>query len=270
MPAVKRPRIFTALASTARAGVIARAPGSRVRKDGTRFLGACRARSDPRRGRQPDRLRQDHPRHHRARRSASARSIESEQRFRMLVQGVRDYAIYMLDPTARSPTGTPAPKRSRAIAPTRSSASISRASTPTRTARAASRRARSRPRFAKANMRRKPGASARTARASGRAWCSTRSTTRPATLIGFAKITRDITEQRARPAGAGGGARRPVPVAEAAGAGRAHRRHRPRFQQSDDGDPRLGGTAAARRPLRRASATAISMRSSRPPSARRR
>ena len=51
-------------------------------------------------------------------------------------------------------------------------------------------------------------------------------------------------------AGAGGGARRPVPVAEAAGARRADRRHRPRFQQSDDRHPRLGRPAAPRRPHR--------------------
>ena len=50
------------------------------------------------RGRQTDRLRQDHPRHDRAARGPAIALLEAERRFRLLVQGVTDYAIYMLDP----------------------------------------------------------------------------------------------------------------------------------------------------------------------------
>ena len=57
---------------------------------------------------------------------------------------------------------------------------------------------------AKASSLAKAGASARTARVSGRAWSSTRSSDEAGELIGFAKITRDMTE-RAR--GAAGPAR---------------------------------------------------------------
>ena len=63
-------------------------------------------------------------------------------------------------------------------------------------------------------------------------------------LIGFAKITRDITERRRAQEELEEARGRPVPVPEASGAGRADRRGRPRFQQSDDGHPRLGRSAA--------------------------
>ena len=55
--------------------------------------------------------------------------------------------------------------------------------------------------------------------------------------------------QEARPGGARGSAQRFVPVPEAAGPGPAHRRHRPRFQQSHHRGPRLGRDAEAQRPL---------------------
>ena len=71
-----------------------------------------------------------------------------ESAFRLLVEGVRDYAIYMLDPAGRRDrAGTAAPSASRATRPTRSSAAISRASTARRTAPPACRRARSTPRW---------------------------------------------------------------------------------------------------------------------------
>ena len=43
------------------------------------------------------------------RRAAQEALKESERQFRLLVDGVIDYAIYMLDPQAGSPTGTVAP-----------------------------------------------------------------------------------------------------------------------------------------------------------------
>ena len=76
------------------------AEGTRVRKDGTRFV--AHVVVDAIRGEDGELLgfakitrdvteRQEHQK----------ALFESEQRFRMLVQGVRDYAIYMLDPEGR-------------------------------------------------------------------------------------------------------------------------------------------------------------------------
>ena len=66
-------------------------------------------------------------------------------------------------------------------------------------------------------------------------------------LIGFAKITRDITERTETQQAAGEGARGAVPVAEDGGDRPAHRRHRPRLQQSADGDPRQPGDRCKKR-----------------------
>ena len=96
-------------------------------------------------------------------REAQQALLESERRFRLLVQGVTDYAIYMLDPEGpRHQLERRAPSGSRATRPTRSSASISRASTPTRTAPPACPSRRSRPRA------RRPLRGRRLARAQGR------------------------------------------------------------------------------------------------------
>ena len=141
------------------------------------LLGACRDRPDPRRRRRADRLRQDHARPHRARGRPSRRCSRARSEFRLLVQGVTDYAIYMLDPDGpcrelerRRPAHQGLHRR------TRSSASISRASTPRRTAPPACRQQRAGDRrSARAASRRRAGACARTARASGRTSSSTRS-----------------------------------------------------------------------------------------------
>ena len=62
------------------------------------------------------------------RRAAEEPLRQSEERFRLLVEGVKDYAIFMLDPTGTSRPGTPGPSASRATGPTRSSGSTSRSS----------------------------------------------------------------------------------------------------------------------------------------------
>jgi PAS domain S-box-containing protein len=72
--------------------------GWRVRKDGTRFW--AQVVVDPIRSEQGDligfaKITRDIT----ERREAQRKLREAEERFRMLVQGVRDYAIYMLDPT---------------------------------------------------------------------------------------------------------------------------------------------------------------------------
>jgi hypothetical protein len=123
------------------------------------------------------------------------------------------------------------------------------------------------PRFAKANMRMRRGACARTAPLLGERRHRS-DPRRGRRLIGFAKITRDITERRKASPAELEEARGALPVAEAAGARRADRRRRPRFQQSDDRDPRLGRLAAAPRPgPPRRSAPLSRRRSSTPPTA---
>ena len=122
----------------------------------------------------------------------------TEEPFKLLVQSIVDYAIYMLDPTGmrdelerrrRADQGLP-DRRDRRQA-------FLDLLHRRRTARPACRSRCSKPPGAKASSRAKAGASARTARASGRASSSTASTTRTAKLIGFAKITRDMTESAA-------------------------------------------------------------------------
>ena len=110
------------------------AEGWRVRKDGTRFW--ANVVIDPIRDTSGTlvgfaKVTRDLTRAARRRGGAARRA---KQRFRLLVQSVTDYAIYMLDPKVGSAAGTPAPSASRVMPPTRSSASISPASTPTRTA----------------------------------------------------------------------------------------------------------------------------------------
>ena len=70
--------------------------------------------------------------------------------------------------------------------------------------------------------------------------------------VGFAKITRDITERKKAQEQLEETQAALVPVAEASGARRADGRHRSRLQQSDDGDRGLRGLSAAEaRPARR-------------------
>jgi PAS domain-containing protein len=53
---------------------------------------------------------------------------QSEERFRLMVESVKDYAIFMLTPMESWRAGTPAPSGSRVTSRPRSSASISRSS----------------------------------------------------------------------------------------------------------------------------------------------
>jgi PAS domain S-box-containing protein len=91
-------------------------------------------------------------------RMAREAAHRSDERFRLLVEGVRDYAIFMLD----------ADSASRAIAPTRSSGATSRRSIRRRKCVPASASASSRSRRATAGSRKRAGAFARTAASSGR------------------------------------------------------------------------------------------------------
>ena len=105
--------------------------GWRVRKDGTRFWANVVITALRDADGRAARLRQGHPRPDRAARRPRRRSAPSEERFRLLVEGVQDYAIFMLDP--RGPWSHLERRRasaSRATAPRRSSGSTSRCSTP--------------------------------------------------------------------------------------------------------------------------------------------
>ena len=189
-------------------------------------------------------------------------SLSEEQRFRLLVSAVTDYAIYMLDPEGRIATWNAGRAAVQGLCRRRDhrpaflallhaertgAAGLPRA----RAADGGSRRAGTRPR---AGGVRKDGT---------RFWVNVvidPIIDETGQLIGFAKITRDITDKKRAEEELEADSRRLVPVAEAAGARRAHRRRRPRFQQSDDGRCRLEPIAAeapdlpprqARRYLRR-------------------
>ena len=132
-----------------------------------------------------------------------------------------DYAIYMLDPTARDQLEPRARSASRATRPTRSSASISRGSTPTKIGRRDLPAAALETARARASSKARAGGSARTEAASGPMSSSIPSGQRPARLVGFAKITRDLTERKA----AEEALRRERGAVPAAGAGRHRLRH---------------------------------------------
>ena len=119
-------------------------------------------------------------------------------------------------------------------------------STPTRTARPACRRARSRRPRARASSRPRAGGCARTAR---RFWASVViNPIRDADgeLIGFAKITRDITERREAQQALQRAQEQLAPGAEDGRHRPAHRRRRARLQQPADGHHRQPRDAAAR------------------------
>ena len=170
--------------------------GWRVRKDGTRFWAtSCSTRSATRTA-SCSAL----PRSPATSPTSSEREqalFESEQRFRMLVQGVRDYAIYMLDADGHRHQ---LERRRRAhqglYARTRSSASISRASTPRRTAPRGEPAAGARDRAARRTYEREGW---RVRKDGSLFWASV--VIDPiydehGEHIGFAKVTRDITEKK--------------------------------------------------------------------------
>ena len=103
---------------------------------------------------------------------------QSEERFRLLVEGVVDYAIFMLDPEGMVASWNAGAQRIKGYAREEILGKhLSRFSRP-RTSTKASRGRRSPRRAAKGAPKPKAGACARTARASGRARCFPRSMTR--------------------------------------------------------------------------------------------
>ena len=122
----------------------------------------------------------------------------SELQFQQLVAGVTDCAIYMLDRDGHVASWNPGAERIKGYSASEIigqhfSHVLYRGGPRQRHART---HALPSPRT-RASTKPRRGAYARMARASGPASCSMRSATPTAPLIGFAKITRDMTEQRA-------------------------------------------------------------------------
>ena len=123
---------------------------------------------------------------------------QSEEKLRLMIASVRDYAIFMLDPTgARGSAGTPAPSGSRAIARTRSSGvDFSRFFTPEDVAAGKPARELEHRGRARAGSRTRRW---RVRKDGSRFWASvviTPMRDAAGRLVGFVKITRDLTERR--------------------------------------------------------------------------
>ena len=164
------------------------------------LLGPRRHRRDPRRDRDADRLRQGHPRHDRAAGGAGSAAGERAP-FRLLVDGVADYAIYMLDPQGRVTNWNSGAERIKGYAADEIvgehfsrfyTEEDRRAGVPTR----ALEQAAAEGRFATEGWRVRSDGS--------RFWATVvidAIRDEDGSLIGFAKVTRDITEQRERSGG---------------------------------------------------------------------
>ena len=122
--------------------------------------------------------------------------FESERSFRLLVEGVADYALYMLDPNGIVTSWNIGGERIKGYAPDEIVGQhFSRFYTEADRANGKPARALGDRRGNRAATRRKAGASARTARFF---WASViiDPIREDGELVGFAKITRDITERR--------------------------------------------------------------------------
>ena len=130
-------------------------------------------------------------------RAEPAQLAQSEERFRLLVESVSDYAIFMLDPERPHRDLEPGRRAHQGLPRRRDHRPalldlLSAGGAGPRPARARARR----PRRGTAASRTRAGACARTAPASGPTSSSPRCATPPARCLGFAKVTRDLTERR--------------------------------------------------------------------------
>ena len=124
-------------------------------------------------------------------------SLTEEGRYRLLIEAVTDYAIYMLDPDGIVTSWNPGAQRFKGYEAQRDHRPAffplllrGRPDSRVAGARAGNCRARL------ANSRAKVGGCGRTAADFGHTSSSTRSDHRPANSIGYAKITRDLTERK--------------------------------------------------------------------------
>jgi PAS domain-containing protein len=101
-----------------------------------------------------------------------AASMSDDGRYRLLVDAITDYAIYMLDADGLVTSWNPGAQRFKGYAPHEIIGEHFRGFTPRRTGPGARRSWRCRPRSPKDGSKAKAGASARTEAASGRMWSS--------------------------------------------------------------------------------------------------
>ena len=124
--------------------------------------------------------------------------ISAPEQLALLVESVQDYAIFMLDPDGHVATWNRGAERIKGYTADEIIGQHFSISTPPRTAtRDTPRRARDRDR-ARAASRRRAGASARTARMFWANVVITALRDADGALVGFAKVTRDLTERRAQ------------------------------------------------------------------------
>ena len=171
-------------------------------------------------------------------REAQQALLEAEQKFRMLVQGVTDYAIFMLDPEGRVTNWNAGAQRIKGYLPDEIVGEhfgrfYSREDFDAGVPHRALETARETGRYEAEGWRiRKDGT---------RFWASVvldAIEDDDGKLIGFAKITRDMTEKREAQLRLEESRGAIVPVAEDGSARSTDRRPRARLQQSADGDPR--------------------------------
>jgi len=231
-----------ALQTAAREGKF-ESEGWRVRKDGTRFWAYVVI--DPIRSSSGEvigyaKITRDLT----ERRAAEETLRQSQEQFRLLVQGVTDYAIYMFDVNGNVSNWNPGAQRIKGYLP-REIIGVHFSKFYTEEDRATG----------------EPAKALKTVERDGRfekeGWRVRKDGTRfwahvvidairgdDGGLVGFAKITRAITERKNERGAARAGSRNCVAVAEDGCNRSTDRRHRPRFQQFADGGARQPGTDA--------------------------
>ena len=110
-------------------------------------------------------------------------SLSDEGRYRLLIEAITDYAIFLLDPTGIVTTWNPGAQRFKGYSREETSVSTFRAFTQSKIRKLAYRRLRWRLRNARENSRRKAGASVRTDRIFGPTSLLIRSAIHPASSL---------------------------------------------------------------------------------------